>query len=46
MGTVIMLMPIAVHKTLTVFCPTVGAVACVFLGLYLVHGWPVKGEFG
>jgi hypothetical protein len=29
-----------------VFCPAAGAIGGVFRGLYLVHGWPVKGEFG
>jgi hypothetical protein len=39
-------MPIPVHKALVLFCPMIGAFLGLFLGLYLVHGWPVKGEFG
>jgi hypothetical protein len=31
---------------LVVLCPTVGAVLGVFLGVYLVHGWPAQGELG
>src|SRR3954454_3670201 len=27
-------------------CPAAGAILGIFLGLYLVHGWPVKGAFG
>lgn len=39
-------MPTPLHKALLVFCPAAGSILGAFLGLYLVHGWPAKGEFG
>lgn len=39
-------MPIPLHKALTLICPVIGAILGLFLGLYLVNGWPARGEFG
>jgi hypothetical protein len=41
-----MLMPIFVHKALILYCSVAGAYGGFFLGLYLVHGSPVKGALG
>jgi hypothetical protein len=34
------------HKLLTNVVPVLGAMCGVFLGVYLVHGHPARGEFG
>jgi hypothetical protein len=34
------------HKLLVQYAPIIGALAGVFLGIYLVHGVPAKGDFG
>jgi hypothetical protein len=40
------LLPIWQHKLLIQVVPVFGAMGGLFLGVYLVHGIPAKGDFG